>query len=316
MLELKLGVADPNVNPVTDSVLKLADSMGYYEAHGVHVTIVQLEGTPQVVAAINSGDIDVGDIAIDASLRLVGSNAVPIRGIVSSTLGPPYLIATRDDIANVAGLVGRSFAIADNGSLDHNLTRTVLTTMGVDPDGPSYVTIGAPALRVQARAAGRVDATTVSFGTYLPIAATPGLHIIVTPEEFFEAAPVQSKFVVALQSTIDAKHDALQRFVDALVDISRHYDSDPASWVTDMRTVRPDLTADQLSSTAQYLAGRWCVNGCINVDYIQQTVDFIYKGADFADVPAVSADDVTDESFVTSAIADLGAYSGGGVDAR
>ena len=53
MLELQLAVADENVNPVTDSVLRLADTLGYYQAHGVRVTIVSLQGTPQAVAALN-----------------------------------------------------------------------------------------------------------------------------------------------------------------------------------------------------------------------------------------------------------------------
>lgn len=316
MLELRLAVADPNVNPVTDSVLKLAADLGFYEAHGVRVTIVPLEGTPQAVAALNAGEVDLADISIDAALRLRASNDVPIRGVVSATLGPPYLIAAKTDIADVAGLVGRTFAIADNNSLDHNLTRAVIASMGVDPDGPQFVAIGPPAVRVQALAAGQVDATTVSYGTFLPIADTPGIHIIVPPEDFFAAAPVQSKFVAALESTLTEKREAVQRFVNALVDLSRTFSSDQAEWVAAMMTARPDLTEAQLTATAAFLDGRWCVNGCINVDYIQDTVDFIYAGPDFGDVPVVAAVDVTDETFVLDAIATLGAYDGGGIDAR
>src|SRR4051794_4029870 len=81
MLELRLAVADDNVNPVTDSVLRLADSMGYYKAHGVHVTLVALQGTPQAVAALNSGAVDLADIAIDASIRLRAANNVALRGV-------------------------------------------------------------------------------------------------------------------------------------------------------------------------------------------------------------------------------------------
>jgi NitT/TauT family transport system substrate-binding protein len=316
MLELTLAVADPNVNPVTDSVLKLAETLGYYEMHGVHVTIIPLEGTPQVVAALNAGQVDLADMSVDAALRLRGANNVALRGVVSATLGPPYLIAAKTDILTVADLVGRTFAIADNNSLDHNLTRAVLNSMGVSPDGPQYVAIGAPAVRVRALAAGQVDATTVSYGTFLPIANTPGLHIIVPPENFFAAAPVQSKFVAALQTTLDTKREAIQRFVDALVHLSRDFSGDHPAWVNAMVTARPDLTAEQLTATAEFLDGRWCVNGCINVAYLQDTVDFIYNGPDFGGVPVVTAADVTDETFVLQAIQNLGAFDGGGIDAR
>ncbi len=316
MLQLTLAVADPNINPVTDSVLKLADILGYYDAHGVHVTLIPLEGTPQAIAALNSGDADLADISIDATLRLRGDNNVAIRGVVSSTLGPPYLIAARQEIADVAGLAGKSFAIADNGSLDHNLTQHVFRAGGLAPDAVQFVTVGAPAARVRALAAGQVDATTVSYGTYLPVANTPGLHIIVQPADFFAAAPVQSKFVAVLETTIAEKREAIQRFTNALIDMARDFDADPAKWVDAMVAARPDLTRENLQATTQFLAGRWCINGCINVDYIQDTTDFIYGTPDFAGVKVVTAADVTDASFVEAAIEQLGAYQGGGIDAR
>lgn len=316
MLELSIAVADPNINPVTDSILKLANSLGYYEAHGVKVNIVLLEGTPQAVAALNSGAVDLADISIDASLRLKADNGVQLRGVVSATLGPPYLIAAKSEIKTVADLVGKSYAISDNGSLDHNLTQHVLASFGIARDGPQFVAIGAPAARVQALAAGQVDATTVSYGSFLPIADTPGLSIIVPPEDFFAAAPIQSKFVVALDTTIAAKHEAIQRFVSALIDISRDYDADPAAWVTAMGTVRDDLTPENLLKTTAFLNGRWCVNGCMNLENIQQTADFIYASPDFKDVPVVTATDMIDTSFVDAAIVELGAYEGGGIDAR
>lgn len=316
LLELRLAVADGNLNPVTDSALKLAETLGYYEKHGVKVMIVALEGTPQAVAALNSGAVDLADISIDAALRLRAENNVKLRGVVSATLGPPYLIAAKCEIASVKDLVGRTFAINDNGSLDHNLTQHVLAANGVDRAGPQFVAIGPPTARVQALAAGRVDATTVSYGSYLPVAETPGLCIIVPPEDFFEAAPVQSKYVAALESTIGEKGEAIQRFVDALIDISRDFDTTPSSWVDVVAKARDDLGAEKLTATTKFLAGRWCVNGCINVDYLQQTVDFIYETPDFADVPVLSAADVTDEAFVLKAIETLGAYNGGGIDAR
>ncbi|MBI4046071.1 MAG: ABC transporter substrate-binding protein, partial [Devosia nanyangense] len=163
MLELKLATADTDINPTTDSVLKLAGILGFYEKHGVKVEIVALEGTPQAVAALNSGAVDLADISIDAALRLRADNNLPLRGVVAGTLGAPYLIASKADITKVEDLVGKSFAIADNGSLDHTYTQLVLSSMGVAADGPKYVAIGAPAARVQSLAAGKGDATTVSY---------------------------------------------------------------------------------------------------------------------------------------------------------
>jgi len=316
MLELTLATADTDINPTTDSVLKLADKLGFYEKHGVRVKIVQLEGTPQAVAALNSGAVDIADISIDAAIRLRADNGLPIRGIVSGTLGAPYLIAAKADIAKVEDLVGKTFAIADNGSLDHTYTQVVLSSMGVSADGPQYVPIGAPAARVQALAAGKVDATTVSYGTFLPIADTPGINILVQPETFSEYAPGLSKFVATLDGRIADKHEALQRFVDALIDASRTFESDSKQWTAAMVAARDDLSQDNIDKTADFLAGRWCVNGCLNANELDKTVKFIYSKPDFKDVKAIPPTDLVDQSFIDKSVATLGAFEGHELDVR
>lgn len=316
MLELTFAVADgTDINPTTDSVLKLAEKLGLYEKHGLKLTLVPLDGTPQAIAALNAGQVDLADISIDAALRLRAENDVPIRGIVAGTMGAPYLIATKDSITTVNDLVGKSYAIADNGSLDHNLTQAVLAAMGVAADGPQYVAIGAPAARVQALAAGQVDATTVSYGTFLPIKDTAGIHILVSPEDFAAGAPERTKFIAALESTIANKREALQRFVDALIDASRLMATDSTAWVTAMHEARDDLSVENLTTTAAFLGNRWCVNGCMNVEELDKTHTFVYASADFADVKPVAITDVIDTSFATKAIETLGAFSGETLDA-
>ena len=95
-----------------------------------------------------------------------------------------------------------------------------------------------------------------------------------------------------------------------------HYGNGASIFTRSGYAARPDLTRENLQATTQFLAGRWCINGCINVDYIQDTTDFIYGTPDFAGVKVVTAADVTDASFVEAAIEQLGAYQGGGIDAR
>lgn len=314
MLELKLATADVDYNPTTDSVLKLAARLGLYEKHGVKVEIVPLEGTPQVVAALNSGAVDLGDISIEAAIRLAAENDIPIKGLVAGTLGAPFLIAAKDEITSVDQLVGKSYAISDTGGLDHTLTQIVLKSMNVAADAPAYVAVGAPAARVQALAAGKVDATTASYGTFLAVADTPGIHILVQPEDFSAATPGLSKFVAALDTTIANKHEALQRFVDALVEASRMYAANPDQWVSAMAEVRDDLPKPTLEKTATFLADRWCVNGCLNANELEKTVAFIYSNPDFKDIKAIAAEDLVDRQFIAKAIETLGASVDGAVD--
>lgn len=315
-IKLALGTAEMNFNPTTGSIFRLAETMGFYEAHGVKVTIVALDGTPQAVAALNTGAVDVADITIDAAIRLRADNDVPIRGIVATAMGNPFLIAAREDITSVEGLAGRSFAIADNGSLDHNLTQAVLASYSVASDAPGFVAIGAPDIRVQALAAGQVDATTVSFGTYQSIAGVEGIHVLVDPTEFAERSPGQSKFVATLEGTIETKRDALQRFVDALADAARAMHEDPNRWAEAIAAARDDLTPEAIAATAALNTPRWCVNGCMNPASLAKSVDFAYANPDFAEVKVIPVEDLIDLSFTEKTLETLGVATGDVLDIR
>lgn len=315
-LRLALGVADTQFNVTTSSVFQLAEQFGFYEKHGVKVTIVALDGTPQAVAALNAGAVDIADIAIDAALRLRAENDLPVRGFVAVGRGAAFLIAARSEIGTIEDLAGRAYAIADNGSLDHTLTQAVLRSYGVDADAPNYVAIGAPDVRIQALAAGRIDATTVSYGTFLSINNPPGISVLIDPDDFSSRAPALNKFVAALDSTIETKGEAIQRFTNALMDTARAMSADPQRWIGAITEGRPELTAESIKSTSDLIQTRWCVNGCFSPAEIVKSVDFTYENPDFADVKVITADAIMDQRFVTKAIETLGAFEGETIDRR
>jgi NitT/TauT family transport system substrate-binding protein len=302
MLTLRLATGEVDINPTANSILKLAARLGFYEKHGVKVEIVELDGTPQSVAALTSGAVDIADIGIDAAIRLKVDNGIALKGITSGGFGAAFMIAAKTDITSLDQLVGRSYAIADNGSLDHNLTLAVLRGSGIAEDAPNFVAIGAPGARVQALAAGQVDATTVSTGTFLSIADQPGVHALMSANDFAAYTPNISKFVAALDSTVAEKPEALKRFVAALIDISRTFDANPEQWVDAVAAARDDLKREDLERTAKTLAGRWCVNGCFNSGELGKAVDFVYANPEFNDFAEVAVGDITDGSFVQAAV--------------
>ena len=312
MLTLKLATGEVDINPTANSILKLAARLGFYEKHGVKVEIVELDGTPQSVAALTSGAVDIADIGIDAAVRLTVDNGLKLKGITSGGFGAAFMIAAKTDITSLDQLAGRSYAIADNGSLDHNLTLAVLRGSGIAEDAPKFVAIGAPAARVQALAAGQVDATTVSYGTFMSIADQPGVHALMSATEFAAYTPNISKFVAALDTTVAEKPEALKRFVAALVDISRTFDEHPEQWVDAVAAAREDLKKEDLERTAKSIKGRWCVNGCFNVAELQKAVDFVYANPEFKDFAKVAVTDITDESFVQAALDAAGVNSAEG----
>lgn len=315
-LSVALGVDDANFNPTTGSVFRLAEEFGFYEKNRVRMTFVSLDGTPQAVAALHSGAVDLADISIDAAIRLRADHDVPLRGFIAVATGSSFLIASRTDIETLDGLVGRSFAIADNGSLDHALTQAVLRSDNVAEDGPSFVAIGAPIVRIQALAAGKVDATTVSSGTYASIEGTEGVHILMPADDFSARSPSLSKFVAAREKTIVEKREAIQRFTNALIETAREFEAHPERWVDVAAAARPDLTRESIERTSQFISSRWCINGCMDPKRVDDSVSFVYSNPDFKNVPVIDADDIVDLSFTEEALRTLGVAGGTGLDAR
>jgi NitT/TauT family transport system substrate-binding protein len=306
-LKFALAVIDANFNPTTASAFKLADQLGIYEKHGVKVEFVTLDGTPQAVAALNSGDVDIADVTIDAALRLRADNDVPIRGIIAIGQGANFLVAGKEDIKTAADLAGRSFAIADVGSLDHNLTVALIRANNVGD--PAFVPVGAPDVRVQALAAGRVDATTVSFGTYLSIADTPGIHVIVQPQEMSSYLPSPTKLVFALESTLETKRDAVERFTAALIETSRLMKDNPDQWVEAASKARDDLPLERIEAISKFIGPQWCVDGCMDPANLGTVVEYLYANPDFAEVKRIPNEDIVDLSFTQKANETFGAYA-------
>lgn len=315
-LVVTLASDDDVFNPTTSSVFQLAQDFGYFDRHEVKITYVGLDGSPAAAAALQSGAVDVAHLTIDSAIRLDAANDLPVRGFLSVGTGIPFLIASRDDIATLEDLAGRSFAISDIGGLDHLLTQDVMRSFGFDADSPSFVAIGAPSIRVQALAAGQVDATTVSFGTFAAIEDTPGLHVLLPPDEFASRAPAQPKFLVAREDVIAEKREALQRFTDAIMEASRDFAADPERWIEAAAAARPDMTREAIQRTAEFNATLWCVNGCMQPDMLQTSMDFIYASPDFADVPVIGLDDIVDYSFTDKALEEMGVVETTGLDSR
>lgn len=306
-LKMALAVADMGFNLTPNSVFKLADDLGIYEKHGVKVEFVTLDGTPQAVAALNSGAVDIADITMDSMLRLRAENDVPVRGFLANGKGGSFLIVGKAEIESVADLAGHSFAIADNGSLDHNLTVAML--QATNSEAPNFVAIGAPDVRVQALAAGRIDATTVSFGTYLSIADTPGIHIIMNTDELGQFTPSPTKLISAMESTIETKADALQRFTNAVVETARLMHDNPDQWVEAAAAARDDLSRERIEAISSFLKAQWCLDACMDIGNLTNVVDYIYANPDFADVKRIPAEDILDLTFAQKANETLGAYS-------
>ncbi len=307
----KIIVPEPETPLVPNSVIDLADRMGYYKKAGVEVEIVRVKATPAAIAALSSGQGDMANVSTDVALQLVARDQIKLKGVISPDKALPFMIIGKKGLTNPKDLEGKVFGVGQVGSADYAQTRTVLGNLGVDIDKIKYLAIGQPTVRAQSLLAGRIDATTVGLGTYLTLPGHDGLDVILDSAAYYKAAPFVTKLSVVTAETVQKKHKEIAAVVEATLAASRDFSAHPELWVDGMVKARPDVSRAELEQLAKAYAGHWSVDGGLNAAELTATTDALYKSADFKDLPRkVEPKDWIDTSFIDAARKKLGPAAG------
>jgi NitT/TauT family transport system substrate-binding protein len=269
-----------------------------------------VQQTPSAIAALRAGEGDMANIAVDAALQLVARGQIHLKAVISPNKSLPYLIAAKEEITRATDLPGHSLGIGRIGSLDHTLTSKVLATFGVPAERVDFVAIGPPDVRAKALVAGQIDATTMSIGAWLAIPDKAGLHVLVTPDDYYAAAPIVSKFNVVTDEVLNAKRDEVTAVTRALVKISRDFAAQPQQWVDAMAAARPDVARADLDALAASFARSWSVNGGLARKELEQTGNWLYATPDFKDLRKLALADWVDFSILDGILAELGTARG------
>lgn len=302
----RIVVTEQTTPLLPNSVIELADTLGYFRRAGVDVSLVRVEQTPMAIAAMTSGGGDMADVSVEAAVKLAARGHPEFRGVASANTRFPYLIAARNTVRSLEDLPGLSFGVGRIGSLDHSLTMEVLRVRGIDPSTLKLVSIGQPALRLVALAAGRVEATTVSVGTWSALPSKKGLHVLVSEREFVSAVPLVGKIIMVPNKILDTRRSEVIAVVTALIQASRDFASDPSLWIAAISRSRPDVSKMELKRLARSLQGYWSLNGGLNRNDLAFTSDWLYRTPGFAGLPRVPIEAWIDFSVTDAALATLG----------
>ena len=241
---------------VPNSVMDLALELGYFEREGVEVELIRVQQTPLALAAILAGEGDMANVGVAAVLQLRVQGDSTLKAVTSPNKSLPFLIAAKSEIAEPGDLVGRSFGVGRIGSLDHSLSTRVLETAGLTMDALDVVTLGQPSVRAQALVAGHVDATTMSIGTWLSIPDRTGVGILISPEDYYQGAPVVNKVNVVAEQVLQTRRADVVAVVRALTKISRDFSADPGAWAAAMVPHAPQMSPETLQDLARKLCRR------------------------------------------------------------
>ncbi len=154
-----VGVAGPAINMVYSFVARDA---GLFQKYGLDARIVVFDAGSILAQAALSGEVKVSVSSGPATIasRTQGADTIIIAACVNTL---PYSLVTAKGITKWDQLKGKKIAISRFGSGTDTAIRLVLKQFGLDPvKDVIIVQLGTQPSRVQALAAGAIDATIIS----------------------------------------------------------------------------------------------------------------------------------------------------------
>jgi NitT/TauT family transport system substrate-binding protein len=308
MLKVRLGLGSAPAPPLPNSVLWLAKDLGFYAREGLDVELTEFQGTPLAIAAMISGDVDVANVSTAEVIRMNAAKGQPMRAIHSPDARLYFLIAAKEEFKSVNALQGKTFAVSRLGSVDHTLSTIALKGLGFNPASLTMIAMGVPSTRAQALVAGRVDATSISVGTWITIQKEPGIRILVDHNTYYENAAVVEKVNAVTTKLLNEKPEHLRRFTSAIVKASRHFADNQEAWVAAMTKRRPDVDRNDAANLWTGFKTAWAVNGLMNLDAYRKSADFFYQAGILDKVPKIEVADWADTRFLDGVLREIGVH--------
>jgi NitT/TauT family transport system substrate-binding protein len=200
---------------------------GYFKREGLDVQVTRYPGSPTAMRALLSGDADVVEVGGDTALLAMESGA-QIDILMSPVARSTDVVVAKAPIASIPDLKGKSFAVSAPGSPGDVLGRLLLQKNGVDPAQVQFVGLGAPADRIKALLGGKVDSTSATILVIEPVLeaiAKGEVKVLASMGEQFPAIPLS--YIVASETVIKSRRDALIRFVRAEIEGLRWAQANP-----------------------------------------------------------------------------------------
>src|SRR4051812_5012081 len=156
----KLTVAVGGKNLLYYLPLTIAESLGYFKAEGLEVTIVDFAGGSKALQAVVGGSADVVSGAFEHTL-LMQPKGIRLRAFVLQGRAPQVVLGinpkTFPGYRTVADLKGRKIGVTAPGSSTNILANFVLAKAGLKASDVSFIGVGAGPGAVAAMRAGQVD---------------------------------------------------------------------------------------------------------------------------------------------------------------
>src|ERR1700712_1345267 len=157
----KLTIAVGGKNLLYYLPLTIAESLGYFKAEGLEVTIADFAGGSRALQAMIGGSADVVSGAFEHTINMQVKGQ-RLRAFALQGRAPQIVLGvnpkTMPNFKSVADLKGKKLGVTAPGSSTNVLANFVLAKSGLKPSDVSIIGVGAGSGAVAAMRSGQIDA--------------------------------------------------------------------------------------------------------------------------------------------------------------
>jgi NitT/TauT family transport system substrate-binding protein len=193
----------------------IAEDAGLFQKHGLNLVDQKVGNSTATMAALLSGQTDVGQ---SGGVDAVSADASGADAVVLAVLIPvySYLLEVPGSITDVHQLEGKKVAVDAYGSAGDVGVRVALSRLGLNPDKDvAIVAVGDIPTRAAALMQGAVQATVLNPPASLDV-ESKGFHPLLSLPELKLPASTQSTIV--LRSWLNTHRELAQRYVDSIAE--------------------------------------------------------------------------------------------------
>jgi len=221
----KLTIAVGGKNLLYYLPLTIAESLGYFKAEGLEVTIADFAGGSRALQAVVGGSADVVSGAFEHTLNMQVKGQ-RMRAFALQGRAPQIVLGinpkTMPAFKGVADLKGKKIGVTAPGSSTNVLANFVLAKAGLKASDVSIIGVGAGSGAVAAMRSGQIDAMSNLDPVITLLQRSGDLKIISDTRIVAEAdkvfgGPMPAGCLYAPQTFIDKNPLATQALANALV---------------------------------------------------------------------------------------------------
>ncbi len=249
--------------------LTIADSLGYFKAAGLDVTIADFAGGSRALQALVGGSADIVSGAFEHTITMQVKGQ-RLRAFALQGRAPQIVLGinpkTMPGFRGVADLKGRKLGVTAPGSSTQVLANFVLAKAGLKPGDVTIIGVGAGSGAVAAMRAGQIDAISNLDPVVTLLLRSGDLKIVSDTRVVAEAdrvfgGPMPAACLYAAQGFIDRNPATVQALADAIVRADKWIQAAGASEI-----IKAVPESYQLGDRAVYVEAFLAAKGALSVD--------------------------------------------------